>query len=337
MAQSSNVSSSVIQDVVTGHVSESPNGQVSHLPNGHVLGMPNGHVSELPNGHNSHLLNGNGVQLPNVNVAQLPGEHVPQSSRARLLTVLYREVSTYVSKVDQFHKLWRDHSRSVRRLAVSIVEFRDDEDLADGDAILGLLERLRLDNLEKTVRCRLMMKEVEVKIAEKNIYIGRLWRNGAVVVKLLVEAALKYVHGSGFLGIGSSGSNRGMSRCLISGLGIGDAAHIQLRRRVGTADWEPQFILRCNREKLEDVRLAREINALCMRVTAIVDERVNFVNELDMLEPKLVPGKMAEFMKEIQDKDIRNLMKLQIIGGEFELRVREKDIFIEKLKGNMDY
>ncbi|GJV43474.1 hypothetical protein Tco_1428010 [Tanacetum coccineum] len=324
MAQSSNVSSSVVQDVVTGHVSESPNGHISHLPNGH---------------------------LPNVNVAQFPDELVPQSSRAPL---------------------------SVRRLVVSIAEFRNDEDLADGDGILGLLERLRLDNLEKEVRCHLMMKEVEVKIAEKNICIGRLKRNGAVqdgvwVVNvcqclfevgmfgnssrnLLSTAKLVLVFQSDIssfssvsvedlisrcsyvvllwnmkkrgwcpefecriqsdtLGIGSSSSNRGMSRCLISGIGIGDAAHIQLK----------------------DVRLAREINALCMRLTAIVDERVNFVNELDMLEPKLVPGKMAEFMTEIQDKDIRNLMKLQIIRGEFKLSVRENDIFIEKLKGNMDY
>ncbi|GKE61652.1 hypothetical protein Tco_1512019 [Tanacetum coccineum] len=155
MAQSSNVSSSVVQDVVTGHVSESPSGHVSHLPNGYILGMPNGHVSELPNGHNSQLLNGNGVQLPN-------------------------EVSADVSKVDQFHKLSHDHSRRVRRLVVPIAEFGDNEDLADGDAILGLLERLRLDNLEKVVRCRLMMKEVEVKIAEKNIRIGRHRRNRVV-------------------------------------------------------------------------------------------------------------------------------------------------------------
>nr|GEV22602.1 hypothetical protein [Tanacetum cinerariifolium] len=307
MAQSSNVSSLVVQDVVNGHVYESLNGHVSHLPNGHVLGMPNRHVSELPNGHNSQLLNGNGVQLASVNVAQFPDEHVPQSSRIRLLTVLYQEVSAGLSKVDRFHKLSRDHLRSVRRLAVSIAEFRDDEDLVDGDAILGLLERLRLDNLEKAVRFRLMIKEVKLKIAEKNICIGRLRRNGAVVVKLLVEAALKYVHGSGFLGVFGNSSrnllstaklvldliwsiefriaydNRSMSRCLILGFGIGDAAHIQ----------EPQFILRCNREKLEDVTLARDINALCMCVSAIVDERVNFVNELDMLEPKLVSRKMA--------------------------------------------
>ncbi|GJR26838.1 hypothetical protein Tco_1103070 [Tanacetum coccineum] len=50
-----------------------------------------------------------------------------------------------------------------------------------------------------------------------------------------------------------------------------------------------------------------------------------------------VLGKMAEFMKETQGKDIPNLMKLQILGREFELRAREKDLFIEKLKGNMSY
>nr|GEX19027.1 hypothetical protein [Tanacetum cinerariifolium] len=50
-----------------------------------------------------------------------------------------------------------------------------------------------------------------------------------------------------------------------------------------------------------------------------------------------VPENMAKFMKESQDKDTRNLMKLQILGREFELRVGEKNIFIEKLKGTIDY
>ncbi|GKA56131.1 hypothetical protein Tco_0755203 [Tanacetum coccineum] len=62
-----------------------------------------------------------------------------------------------------------------------------------------------------------------------------------------------------------------------------------------------------------------------------------FIGELEMLAYKFVPGKMVEFMKEMQDKDIPNLMKLQILGKEFELRAREKDLFIEKLKGNMNY
>ncbi|GJR19705.1 hypothetical protein Tco_0968232 [Tanacetum coccineum] len=52
------------------------------------------------------------------------------------------------------------------------------------------------------------------------------------------------------------------------------------------------------REISEDLRLAREINALCARVTAIIDERENFVNELDILVGRSVPSKMAEFMKQ---------------------------------------
>ncbi|GJS88035.1 hypothetical protein Tco_0770671 [Tanacetum coccineum] len=60
----------------------------------------------------------------------------------------------------------------------------------------------------------------------------------------------------------------------------------ELRGSVNNPDWEPQFILRCRREIAKDVRLAREINALCARVTAIVDERESFVTKLDMLAPK---------------------------------------------------
>ncbi|GJT75987.1 hypothetical protein Tco_1042712 [Tanacetum coccineum] len=57
---------------------------------------------------------------------------------------------------------------------------RYEEDWDDGDVTLGLLECLRLENMEKAVRLRLMMKETEVKIAEKNISIRRLRRNEAV-------------------------------------------------------------------------------------------------------------------------------------------------------------
>ncbi|GJU57549.1 hypothetical protein Tco_1235315 [Tanacetum coccineum] len=111
----------------------------------------------------------------------------------------------------------------------------------------------------------------------------------------------------------------------------------ELRRSVNSPNWEPQFILRCRREIAENLRLAREINVLCDRVTAIVDKRESFVDELDILVGRSVPGKMAEFMKQVQGKDIPNLMKLQILGREFELRAQEKDIFIEKLRGNMDF
>nr|GEX10666.1 putative reverse transcriptase domain-containing protein [Tanacetum cinerariifolium] len=92
-----------------------------------------------------------------------------------------------------------------------------------------------------------------------------------------------------------------------------------------------------SREINEDLQLKREINALYARLIGIIDEKENFVDELDMLVRRSVPEKMAEFMKQVQGKDISILMKLQILRREFELRAREKGIFIEKLKGNVDF
>ncbi|GKD25439.1 hypothetical protein Tco_1231653 [Tanacetum coccineum] len=63
----------------------------------------------------------------------------------------------------------------------------------------------------------------------------------------------------------------------------------ELRITVNSLDWEPQFILRYRREISEDLRVAREINALCARATAIVDERESLVDELDMLAGRPVP------------------------------------------------
>ncbi|GJU45671.1 hypothetical protein Tco_1202937 [Tanacetum coccineum] len=84
----------------------------------------------------------------------------------------------------------------------------------------------------------------------------------------------------------------------------------ELRRSVNSPDWEPQFIYYCKRSKLDDIRLARQINALCDTLTNVIDRTWSFVGVLEMLAYKFVPGKMAEFMKEMQDKDIPNLMKL---------------------------
>nr|GEU63126.1 hypothetical protein [Tanacetum cinerariifolium] len=68
----------------------------------------------------------------------------------------------------------------------------------------------------------------------------------------------------------------------------------------------------------EDHRLEWQINALCDTLTDVIKRRENFVAELDMLVPKFVPRKMAEFMKETLNKDVPNLMKLQILGREFD-------------------
>nr|GFB39295.1 hypothetical protein [Tanacetum cinerariifolium] len=69
----------------------------------------------------------------------------------------------------------------------------------------------------------------------------------------------------------------------------------ELQRTVNSSDWSVMFIHHCRREISEDLRLSREINALCARLTDIVDERERFVDELDKLIGSLVPERMAEF------------------------------------------
>nr|GEV11352.1 hypothetical protein [Tanacetum cinerariifolium] len=100
---------------------------------------------------------------------------------------------------------------------------------------------------------------------------------------------------------------------------------------------EKMFILYCERSVNVDSRLAWEINDLCDRLTDIIEEKENFVNELEELVGKFVPEKMCEFLKANQEKDMPNLMKLQILGIEFELRARKKNLFIERLKGNVGF
>ncbi|GKB94031.1 hypothetical protein Tco_0980168 [Tanacetum coccineum] len=87
----------------------------------------------------------------------------------------------------------------------------------------------------------------------------------------------------------------------------------------------------------EDMRLAREINGLFAGLTAVIEEIEHLIDELDVLVDRFVPEKMAEFLKETLAKDTKKLMKLQILGREFELRAHEKNLFIKKLKGDMDF
>ncbi|GJS24584.1 hypothetical protein Tco_0453216 [Tanacetum coccineum] len=93
------------------------------------------------------------------------------------------------------------------------------------------------------------------------------------------------------------------------------------------------FILYCRRSMNEDYMMAREINRVCGELNDIVMERSRFIEELDSLVGWLVPEKMAELLKEIQRKDDQRVSQLQILVRETELRAREKELFIRKLKG----
>ncbi|GJW90694.1 hypothetical protein Tco_0168247 [Tanacetum coccineum] len=101
---------------------------------------------------------------------------------------------------------------------------------------------------------------------------------------------------------------------------------VELRQVANSSKWEDMFILYCHRSMIEDYMLAREINRVCGEVNSAVEERSHFLQELDKLVGRHVVEKMAEFLKEIQRKDKERVLQLQILR-------KEKDLFIEKLKG----
>nr|GEY70996.1 reverse transcriptase domain-containing protein [Tanacetum cinerariifolium] len=118
-----------------------------------------------------------------------------------------------------------------------------------------------------------------------------------------------------------------------------------LKERVSDWEWADMMALYCQNAVEEDSKFARRVGVLLKEMEAVYKERVDFikeleaviemfVDELDMLAERHVPDKIANFIKQIQGKYIPNLMKLQILGREFELKAQEKGIFIEKLKGN---
>ncbi|GKD12841.1 hypothetical protein Tco_1197248 [Tanacetum coccineum] len=74
----------------------------------------------------------------------------------------------------------------------------------------------------------------------------------------------------------------------------------ELHQTVNSSEWEDMFILYYRRAISADLRLARVINGLCAGLIAIIEERENFVDELDILGDRFVPSKMAEFQKETQ-------------------------------------
>ncbi|GKA94598.1 hypothetical protein Tco_0816636, partial [Tanacetum coccineum] len=77
----------------------------------------------------------------------------------------------------------------------------------------------------------------------------------------------------------------------------------------------------------------RETNRLCSEMVAIVDEKVQFLQQLDALPGRLVLKNMVDFLRETQNKDTHRMLQLQILGRKAEFRARVNEHFIHKLKG----
>ncbi|GJT97195.1 hypothetical protein Tco_1092713 [Tanacetum coccineum] len=276
-------------------------------------------------------------------------EFVSQLPKVRLLRLLVTKVCVDARKVGEYRRMsreLRERQGSVRNLSACISELRALGDCGDGYETVRLFERLRLENMEKDICLRMMLKETQLKITEKGKFIMKLRGGGVVEVcqdripsvsefewqlvdleKKAKERALQIQWQSLYV-------------CYVKDLVLTMAwlpICGELRSSSYSVHWEPMFILYCQRSISEDYRLASEINRVVGEVNNVVITKDQFLKELDRLGVRPVPAKLAEFLREIQMRDKETVAKLQILEKEMELNTRKKDLFIQKLKGLIPY
>nr|GEW42498.1 hypothetical protein [Tanacetum cinerariifolium] len=217
-------------------------------------------------------------------------------------------------------KLLLSKEGGVRRLSASIAELRALGDCEDGYKSVRLLERLRLENMEKGIHLRLMMKEMQLKIAKKKNFMLKLRGCGGLGFCGGIDLSLGATHK--FVYVGRILCMVVIVLCMLF--------LCELRSYVADSCSLCSSGLRAISE---DLRLAHAINGLCTGLTADIEERYHFIDELDFLVDRLVSKKTVEFLKKTQGKGTEKLMKMQILGREFELRDHDKNLFIKKLKG----
>ncbi|GKA70837.1 hypothetical protein Tco_0776976 [Tanacetum coccineum] len=90
--------------------------------------------------------------------------------------------------------------------------------------------------------------------------------------------------------------------------------------------------------KEEDLKVARMISKLCVKLSAEIKEHRMFTQELDVSPGwVIIKGKTTEFLQELAERDEERVRQLQALARETEERAEEKMEFIEKLKGNKPF
>ncbi|GKA16443.1 hypothetical protein Tco_0696190 [Tanacetum coccineum] len=92
------------------------------------------------------------------------------------------------------------------------------------------------------------------------------------------------------------------------------------------------------RAKETDLRLARMINNVSVKLRAAIEEYQLFTQELEA-SPGWVVNKdrSIEYLQELVQRDEEMVQRLQALEREVEERADEKMLFIEKLKGNVPF
>ncbi|GKD85635.1 hypothetical protein Tco_1356789 [Tanacetum coccineum] len=97
----------------------------------------------------------------------------------RLAFLIDQEIMEDRARLDVYWNLASQLTESVRRKSEYIDELKGRRSGENADN-LRFLERMRLEDMEKGTRCLLMLKETEMKMKEKGIFVSKLKDNVAV-------------------------------------------------------------------------------------------------------------------------------------------------------------
>ncbi|GKB69050.1 retrovirus-related pol polyprotein from transposon TNT 1-94 [Tanacetum coccineum] len=112
---------------------------------------------------------------------------------------------------------------------------------------------------------------------------------------------------------------------------------LELRDSAQSNNWSDVLSLYFWRAKEADLRMARMINNLSVKLSAVIEDYQLFAQELEA-SPGWVVNKdrSIEYLQELVQRDGEMVQRLQALEREVGERADEKLLFIEKLKGNMD-
>ncbi|GJW96076.1 hypothetical protein Tco_0177884 [Tanacetum coccineum] len=110
---------------------------------------------------------------------------------------------------------------------------------------------------------------------------------------------------------------------------------MELQASAQSTTWSDVLSLYFWRAKEADLRLARMINNVSVKLRAAIEEYQLFTQELEA-SPGWVVNKdrSIEYLQELVQRDKEMVQRLQALEREVEERADEKILFIEKLKGD---
>ncbi|GJY14886.1 hypothetical protein Tco_0385308 [Tanacetum coccineum] len=110
----------------------------------------------------------------------------------------------------------------------------------------------------------------------------------------------------------------------------------EFRYKADSSDWTDVLAYFCREATDEDRRIATKLNRLREEILIVCEKRKNFADELKSIRGIVVVGKAVEFVTDTLRKDNVQVAQLREVESQMESRAFEKDLFIQKLVGNVE-